>query len=199
MYDEIAQEFSKTRGYVWPCVKRFLNENRSKNSKVLEAGCGNGRNLIYAKDLGYSSVEGFDICPNLVDICQSRGLDVRLGNILEPIENKYDIILSIAVIHHLDTDEKRRQAIQLLIDAMKPGASLILTFWSYEKGESKIQKDFVLGDNIVPWKTRDGMSVVSNRYYYVYNEELLRKMLGHFSIQYEIYWEEQNWIVIIKN
>mgnify|MGYP003336655469 CR=1 FL=1 len=43
-YTAIAQDFDKTRGYVWPCVKRFLEGNNHRTgSSVLEAGCGNGR------------------------------------------------------------------------------------------------------------------------------------------------------------
>ena len=55
IYTQIAKRFDITRAYVWPCVKRFLelcHINMNTNMTVFEAGCGNGRNLIYAKKYG---------------------------------------------------------------------------------------------------------------------------------------------------
>ena len=133
IYTQIAKRFDITRAYVWPCVKRFLEMCLSNpNTTVFEAGCGNGRNLIYAKELGYTTVEGMDICPEFVDIRCKKNLDVYLGDILEPMNKKYDVILSVAVIHHLDTESKRLSAIRNLINGLLPGGVLFITVWSFE-------------------------------------------------------------------
>ena len=200
-YTTIAQDFDKTRGYVWPCVKRFLESNNHKtDSSVLEAGCGNGRNLKYAQSLGYTDVAGFDICPEFVSICrEKKGLNVFCGNILEPLSKKYDIIMAVAVIHHLETEGQRQRAIKNLIDGLNPGGKLMFSVWSYEKYSSKAQRHFELGDNYVPWHSRDGNTVVAQRYYYIYNESLIKDTLASIGVDYELYWEEQNWIVTIKN
>lgn len=199
IYTQIAKRFDITRAYVWPCVKRFLEQcHVNLHTTVFEAGCGNGRNLIYAKKLGYAIVEGMDICPEFVDICRQKGLDVHLGDILEPMTKKYDVILSVAVIHHLDTETKRLTAIRNLIDGLLPGGVLFFTVWSFEKGESTFQKDFQLGDNIVPWRSRKSRTILENRYYYIYNKEALEATLQQLNIPYTLDWEEQNWIVIIR-
>ena len=198
-YTNIARRFDITRAYVWPCVKRFLETFQcNPQTTIFEAGCGNGRNMIYAKELGYATVEGMDICPEFVDICNKKNLNVVSGDILEPMVKKYDVILSVAVIHHLDTEEKRITAIHNLIDGLAPGGTLFFTVWSLEKGNSIAQKDFQLGDNIVPWKSRKTKTILENRYYYIYNKERLEETMNKLNVHYSLLWEEQNWIVVIK-
>jgi len=200
IYTQIAKRFDITRAYVWPCVKRFLELcHLNINTTVFESGCGNGRNLIYAKELGYTTVEGMDICPEFVEICCKKNLDVCLGDILEPMNKKYDVILSVAVIHHLDTEAKRLTAIRNLINGLLPGGVLFFTVWSFENEGSIFQRKFQLGDNIVPWKSRKTRTILENRYYYIYNKETLENTLNQLNIQYTLAWEEQNWIVMIRN
>lgn len=198
-YSKIAVDFDKTRGYVWPCVKRFLDSYPDKNAKLLEAGCGNGRNLLFARDLGYTNIRGFDICAEFVDICLSKGLDVHRADILEPIDGRYDIILCVAVIHHIGTLEGRQLAFKNMMGSLNPGGIVLFSVWSYEKYNSKAQREFKLGDNYIPWHSRDGNSVIAQRYYHIYNEKTLKNMLDSLGVKYELYWEEQNWIVTIKN
>lgn len=200
MYSPFAEEFSNTRQKPWPCVVEFLRGHSNPPQTLLEAGCGNGRNLLYAKSQGYIT-EGFDICPEFVKICNERGLTVCDGSILNPITaNRYDKILCIAVIHHLKTEDDRLEALSNLYQALKPGGNLLMTVWSYEdKHEgmvAKFPKLFDRGDNTVMWKSK------TPRYYFVYDRDMLLKFLDRFllynpgaSLGY--YWEEQNWCVII--
>lgn len=199
LYSNIINEFDKTRGYVWPCLKKFISSIPNKNQLSLyEAGCGNGRNLIYATSSGFKNVSGIDICPEFVKICNDKKLDVARGNILDSLDKKYDIILSVAVIHHLDTEEKRILAIKNLLNGLKQYGILFLTFWSYEVGDSIVKKKLELGDNFVPWRSKRTKQILENRYYHIYNQENLINMLNKLDVHYTIEWEEQNWIVIIK-
>jgi tRNA (uracil-5-)-methyltransferase TRM9 len=199
LYTNIAVEFDRTRGYVWPCVRNFIDSIQDKSRlSIFEAGCGNGRNLLYARNAGFGAVSGIDILPKFVEICQSKSLDVSIGDILEQKTQRYDIILSVAVIHHLDSEEKRIRSIKNLLNSLKEGGRLFLTFWSYEKGNSIAKKDFMLGDNIVPWRSKRTGEILENRYYYIYDRELLESMLNQLGLEYRIEWEEQNLIVIIE-
>jgi tRNA (uracil-5-)-methyltransferase TRM9 len=199
LYSNIINEFDRTRGYVWPCLKKFIDVIPNKyNLSIYEAGCGNGRNLIYAKNSGFSSVCGTDICPEFVKICKDKNLDVSTADILDPLDKKYDIILSVAVIHHLDSEEKRIKSIYNLLNGLKEYGILFLTFWSYEVGDSIVKKKLELGDNIVPWRSKKTKQILENRYYYIYNKENLINTLNKLQVDFSIEWEEQNWIVIIK-
>ena len=62
IYDEIAHEFNKTRGYYWKPITDFI-DNLENNSLIYDIGCGNGRNMTYELDAGRHGGDGvaFDI------------------------------------------------------------------------------------------------------------------------------------------
>jgi SAM-dependent methyltransferase len=204
MYSNIAYEFSRTRTKPWRCVETFL-ASHSASTTLLDAGCGNGRNLAAAYKAGYTA-EGFDVCPEFVDICRARKLNAFVGNIespINPITKTYDAILCIAMLHHLRTNEARQLALQRMFDALNPGGSLLLTVWSHESEGAKFPKEFCVGDNIVPWKARNSGESLADRYYYIYDRAHLDAFLGTFQsinpgADIHVSWEEQNWIVEIK-
>ncbi len=202
IYENIATRFDITRSYVWPCVRRFLEgftHSEREPLRLFEAGCGNGRNLLLATQFGFHVVKGMDICSQFVDICQQKKLDVVHGDIFGPMTEKYHILMSVAVIHLLDTEKKRVSAIRNLLNGLLPGGTLFFTVWSFEKGNSVAQKEFELGDNIVPWKSRRSKTILENRYYFIYNKDTLIQTLNTIGMPYELEWEEQNWIVKIVN
>jgi SAM-dependent methyltransferase len=200
MYSQFASEFSNTRYKPWPCVVRFLQPTQLTHPQtLLEAGCGNGRNLLLAKAQGYIT-EGFDICPEFVDICKSRGLDVYQSSITTSLKKTYDKIICIAVVHHLTTEEDRLQALSNIYNALNPDGELLVTMWSYETEYSHIKakcpKTFTKGGNTVMWKA------TSARFYYIYDYEMLQIFLENFHKQHpdstvQTDWEEQNWCVRI--
>lgn len=200
MYSPFSEEFDKTRYRPWPCVQRVL-DCLPKGAKVFEAGCGNGRNLLYGQSRGLQ-VHGNDICPELVNICKQKGLTcVYVADILDPIDSEYDCILCIAVIHHFMTAEKREYALENLYNALKPGGSMVITVWSFESEGARKPKAFEPGGNLVPWHKKDGS--VYTRYYYIYTRDMFYKYIKDFDKKHGcksiyIYWEEQNWIAVLR-
>ena len=202
-YELRANEFSKTRGYIWPCVKYYLDKNANKNNSLIELGCGNGKNLKYAINNGYNidNTLGIDNSNSLTNICYKLGLNVILGDIcnLNFINQQFDNVLCIAVLHHLSTDKLRQCAFHNLYKLCKKGGSIIITVWSFESEwlgiTCKYKRKFTPGDNIIYWKHRD------ERYYYIFTQEMLitfienEKLLLDFT--YTIEWEEQNWVITI--
>jgi tRNA (uracil-5-)-methyltransferase TRM9 len=203
MYSKIAHEFSKTRTRPWRCVETFL-ASRSPSS-LLDVGCGNGRNLT-ASDLAGFETEGFDVCPEFVQICSNRKLNVYIGDIeapTNPITKTYDNVICIAMLHHIRRDESRQLALQRLFEALNPGGSLLFTVWSFESYGARFPKQFVIGDNIVPWKSLQGGEPKTDRYYYIYDKHNLDTFLESFHAVnpcsvINVSWEEQNWNVEIK-
>lgn len=200
MYSPFAHEFSKTRTRPWPCVVAFLSSiSKDKHPCLLDVGCGNGRNLAAAVEAGFIA-EGFDLCPEFVDICRGRGLNVSIGNIdspINPISKKYDAIMCIAVLHHLRTHTVRLRAVSSMYEALNPGGSLLVTVWSFENDGARFPKVFEIGDNDVSWRG------TAHRYYYIYDKSTLDVFLDEFLLAHpcaEIAtsWEEQNWNVKIK-
>jgi 2-polyprenyl-3-methyl-5-hydroxy-6-metoxy-1,4-benzoquinol methylase len=205
MYSNIISHFDKTRSYIWNCVKTFLTQFEPNNKLLLEAGCGNGRNLIYAKSIGFQ-VEGYDICQDFVSLCNNKGLNCFTWDIRNQIQNQYDIILCIAVIHHLENKQERLLAINNLFIILKPEGQLLITLWSLETKQqyrnATSPKIFNKGDNLVPWKTHLG-EIKTYRYYYIYDRKSIEQLIIDFqslnqSAVIELDWEEQNWILKIS-
>ena len=57
-YSKIAERFDKTRsGYRWGEIERYIRQ-LEPNSLILDAGCGNGRNMTVKNNRNYI---GFDL------------------------------------------------------------------------------------------------------------------------------------------
>jgi len=141
-YNIISKVFDNSRVRIWNNVKQFLldkdnikikHNNIDNTNTLLDCGCGNGKNMIYAQSLGYHCV-GFDISNNLLDICKNKGLNVYYQDVLNlKNNNKYNKIISIAVLHHLQTLEEQIAAIKNLCDCLDNNGKLLVSFWSKEK------------------------------------------------------------------
>ena len=202
-YENKAEEFSKTRGYIWKCVKHYLDSNAYQNHTLIELGCGNGKNLKYAIKNGFNidNTIGIDNSNSLINICNRSGLNVVLGDICNVsfINIQFDNVLCIAVLHHVPTDDLRTCALHNLHNLCKKGGTIIITVWSYESeymGHSgKYKRNFTPGDNTIYWKHND------ERYYYIYTREALIIFIENakriLNFTYTLEWEEQNWVITI--
>jgi 2-polyprenyl-3-methyl-5-hydroxy-6-metoxy-1,4-benzoquinol methylase len=228
-YNIISKVFDNSRVRIWNNVKQFLLDNHVSNNKsstLLDCGCGNGKNMIYAQSLGYYS-EGFDISNNLLDICKNKGLNVYYQDVLNintvNINKKYNKIISIAVLHHLQTFEEQIVAIKNLYDCLDSNGKLLVSFWSKEKSLDDIEdtnyinnsnifnntnntnntnnsksdsRDFVTGPNYVDWKL-DKENIIK-RYYYIHDYNSIRKLAENINAKYAISWEQQNWFILFS-
>ena len=172
VYDKIASEFSTTRANKWPFINCFM-ESIPKGSKILDIGCGNGRNMLY-DDYKF---KGVDISSEFVKICCDRGLDVKKGTMTElPFKNNsFDVILSIASFHHLNNENDRNKALQEMKRVLQPGGIVLLYVWSKNQ-PGKTKRTFEnYGDVLVPWKSNDGK--IYNRYYYIFQIEEIKELI----------------------
>ncbi len=173
VYEKIAMHFSMTRHTVWKYTKKFIS-SLDKDGDCLEIGCGNGKNMLFRKDLNWKGVE---VCQNFKKICIERGLDVVIGNAINlPFEdNSFDTIISIAVIHHLSTKERRLKAIQETLRVAKVGARLLLEVWSITQN-LKSKHKFIKQENLVSWEEKD-TEEIHYRYYHVFIEKELHDLV----------------------
>ena len=193
VYDKIANEFSTTRANKWPFIDQFM-VTVPKGSKILDIGCGNGRNMCYP-DYDF---RGVDISNEFVKICCDKGLNVKKGTMTElPYKNNsFDAILSIASFHHLNNETDRNKALQEMKRVLQPGGMVLLYVWSKNqpKRTKRIFENY--GDVLVPWKSKNGK--IYNRYYYIFQmeeiEELIKK--NGFTIKKHI-WDYGNEIFIL--
>lgn len=176
LYNAIAQEFDDSRYYIWPKIKQFL-DNIPSRSKVLELGSGNGKHLVYRKDI---NIIGLDISVELVKISKSKGANVILGDMCHiPFnDNEFDYIISVASYHHLDNNSDRYRCINEITRVLKPnGIAYIQVFAMEQDPNSKFQ--FKDRNNLITWKKRTGE--VYNRYYYAYFKNDLKNEVENLS------------------
>ncbi|KAM9319811.1 tRNA (carboxymethyluridine(34)-5-O)-methyltransferase ALKBH8 [Gastrophryne carolinensis] len=143
VYEDIAGHFSSTRHTPWPRVVDFLRTLRI-GSIVADVGCGNGKYLGVNKDI---YMVGCDRSKNLVDICGERKHEACVCDALSvPFRSgSFDACISIAVIHHLATEERRLTGIQELTSLLKKGGRALIYVWAmeqeYKKKKSKYLKE----------------------------------------------------------
>ncbi|KAH6566580.1 hypothetical protein BASA50_004904 [Batrachochytrium salamandrivorans] len=195
VYDLIANHFSATRYKPWPIVDAFLKDMPA-GSLGADVGCGNGKYLGVNPEL---LTLGSDRSPNLVEICRDRGFEAMTAdNLSLPYRSDvFDFAISIAVIHHFSTPERRKQAIIELLRILKPGGRVLIFVWALEQG-SKSKRQYETQDVFVPWKmpkniygsvperqepapSGDESDVVYQRYYHMFVTKELDALVEEVS------------------
>ena len=194
VYNSISKEFSDTRYRPWSCVETFMDSIES-GSIIGDIGCGNGKNMNVRDDVSFY---GCDFSENLVKICQQKNLNVILGDTLNiPYkDNSFDYTISIAVIHHLSTPDKRKKAIQELLRVTKTDGKIFILVWAFEQ-EKDSRREFSEQINYVDWKDKKG-NLLGKRYYYVFKENELEQLLPKNCKISNSFYEKGNWGVIIS-
>lgn len=118
--------FQGRRAVIWALLRRA---GAGEHLRVLDAGCGTGRNLVEFGALG--TAQGVDASPDALEFCRRRGLqDVTAGQIeaLPFAEDSFDLILATDVLEHLQDD---CSALRELRRVAAPGGRLLATVPAY--------------------------------------------------------------------
>ncbi|XP_069686068.1 alkylated DNA repair protein alkB homolog 8 isoform X3 [Periplaneta americana] len=144
VYEEIASHFSDTRHKPWPNVLSFV-ESLPLGSMLVDVGCGNGKYFGFTR--GIFEI-GCDRSLGLVKVCQDRGFEVFNCNCLSlPLRsNIADGCMSIAVIHHLATEERRVRAVKEMVRILRPGGRALIYVWAKDQERHKTQSSYLRQD-----------------------------------------------------
>jgi SAM-dependent methyltransferase len=118
--------FRSRRRVLWALLDRA---ELPATPRILDAGCGTGRNLAEFGALG--PAEGVDISAQAVEFCRQRGLEGVREAVVEdlPYEDaRFDLIFATDVIEHLADD---LAALGELRRVSAPGARLVVTVPAY--------------------------------------------------------------------
>lgn len=132
VYDRIAADFSRTRSRSWPEWDSF-SPYLSSGLSLLDAGCGNGRffDFVRRHDVSYC---GLDISTNLLSEARKKHPDLRLieGDIrfLPFGDDEFDLVASIAVLHHLKNNNEQLQALDEAKRVLRTNGYLLLMVWN---------------------------------------------------------------------
>ena len=195
IYNKIAKDFDRTRYKVWNKVAEFL-DSLEPNTRVLEVGCGNGKNMLYRNDLQMS---GIDISDEQVSICKEKGLSVEKSNMtrLSFSDSEFDSIICIATYHHLDNDEERAQALKEIYRVLKKSGRIMICVWAMEQ-PSNTKHRFTKSDELVSWKIDNETYY---RYYHIYKkgdlEEEIRSLCPEFTTE-SVFYDCGNWYILLS-
>lgn len=141
VYEEISSHFNETRHKQWPNVTKFL-ECLDPGDLLLDVGCGNGK---YLKENKHVFKMGCDRSHGLMEICRCKGFEVLLSDCLRlPYrDDSLDAVISIAVIHHLSTGERRRQAISELMRVLRPTGKCLIYVWAKEQEKNSTKSTYI--------------------------------------------------------
>ncbi|PSN57512.1 hypothetical protein C0J52_01590 [Blattella germanica] len=143
------------RGRAWPKVKQFLSE-LEPGSLVCDVGCGNGKYLSVNPSVFKI---GADRCSSLTEIAREKEHEVLVcDNLSLPFRDEsFDAVLSVAVVHHFATTERRVGALRELARVLRIGGRLIISVWAMEQRHRKFESQDVL----VPWHRPQHLSTPS--------------------------------------
>lgn len=146
VYDQIASHFSSTRYKPWPIIAKFLADLPA-GWIGLDSGTGNGKYLPLPADHRSSVLTiGLDRSRNLLQIAQHAGSEpgylitreVVWGDVLGDLwrSGAFDYAISIATIHHLASHDRRKIAVQRLLQAVSPVHGRVMIYvWAIEQDE----------------------------------------------------------------
>ncbi|XP_060929378.1 alkylated DNA repair protein alkB homolog 8 [Limanda limanda] len=146
VYDAIASHFSSTRYSPWPRVCHFLS-SLPPGSVLADVGCGNGKYLGVNPEV---IAVGSDRSSALVQICAERGFQAFVSDALSvPLRTaSCDACISIAVIHHFSTQERRLAAVRELVRLLKPRGRALIYVWAFEQEHNKQRSKYLKDQNI---------------------------------------------------
>ncbi|MFH0890118.1 MAG: class I SAM-dependent methyltransferase [Candidatus Aenigmatarchaeota archaeon] len=175
VYDEIAEGY-----YHAHQNPRIIDvEKYAKlwgHGKLLDIGCGAGANTIAFAKQGFDCV-GIDFSSKQLFWASKN---MKKNNVNFPIikanclslpfrDNTFDFVVSTAVFHHFDSEEKRTKALKEAYRVLRPNGVALITAWN------KKQRRFILGprDIYVPWKIGDK---IHQRYYHLFTYGEMKKL-----------------------
>ncbi|MCK5334158.1 MAG: class I SAM-dependent methyltransferase, partial [Candidatus Aenigmarchaeota archaeon] len=164
-FDMFASEFERTRQKPWAEVTDFL-DSFAEDSFVLDIGAGGGRHAGYAAQR--HRVVALDISRKMIQIARGkRAHCVVAGAEQIPFESKsFDAVTYVASIHHIRTEEGRRNSLKEIKRVLVPKGRFIVSAWARD------QKKFAafVDENGDIEHTWDGMYA---RFYHLFCEDEL--------------------------
>ena len=110
-YDE---EIGKQNGYAQPArtAEALLKHGLGGNARILDAGCGSGLSGVALHDAGYSTIDGCDFSPEMLEKAADKGVYGRLWNadlnVGQPDipDSSYDAVVAVGIYSfgHLEPD-----------------------------------------------------------------------------------------------
>jgi len=94
-------------GYVSPTMiaEALAEQLADPSARIFDIGCGTGLTCVYLAELGYSSLDGIDLSPDMVRVAGQRGIysELLVGDVTQALERddaSYDGVISSGTFTH---------------------------------------------------------------------------------------------------
>jgi ubiquinone/menaquinone biosynthesis C-methylase UbiE len=195
VWEKIAEPWQKFRTQLPPTVEKFL---AGKKGKILDVGCGSGRNFLAIDGLEWT---GVDFSEKMIDFsrveAERKRIDVNLkvacAEDLPFDDESFDAVLFYATIHCIDSAEKRRRSLEEIYRVLKKGGEALISGWGFNSPRLKNKEK----ECYVPWGVREGEGKV-DRYTYIFELDELAKLCESVGFEVLQKFEERNVNVVVK-
>jgi 2-polyprenyl-3-methyl-5-hydroxy-6-metoxy-1,4-benzoquinol methylase len=176
-YSNFAEEFSQTRSERQASVS-FIISMIPAGAKVLDVGCGHGRIALALerarRRVTYRGVDGSRAMIAIAQASSASFQNVRADFAVADLANsawarafadvKFDVVLALAVLHHLPSFQLRARVLADLARLCRGGGVIVLTSWQFLENERMRKKivawsaapvdadDVEEGDTLLSWK-----------------------------------------------
>lgn len=153
-----------------------------KDKKILDLGCGSGRNFPSIINSGFSGeLYGVDFSGEMLKFAKenAKQLDLKCKifkskvSKLEFEDNFFDKVVCIATIHCIETKKERNNTIKEMYRVLKLKGKLLITTWNKDSERWKNKPK----EKYVSWNLKEGGDDIEEgkvwRHYYLYNQDEL--------------------------
>ena len=186
VWDGVAEDWARFRTRSVDEVKKFLND---KKGKVLDLGCGSGRNFIEG-DLEFY---GVDFSGKLLGIAKSKNyVELKKGTTdAIPYDDEFfDWVVFVRVLHCVEGEERRR-SLEEVYRVLKNGGEAVISTIGF--GNQRVKNKPKEG--VLPWTVGD---VKYERYNYVYDKDEFEGQLKDAGFEVVALEEGKNIVAVVR-
>ena len=188
VWDAVAEDWANFRTRPVDEVKEILE---GKSGKVLDLGCGSGRNFIESGDLKFY---GVDFSGKLLKIADSRGYVELKKGMTDAIpygDGFFDWVVFVRVLHCVETEAKRKKTLEEVYRVLECGGEAVIS--TIGRGNQRVKNKPKEG--VIPW-TVDGKRL--ERYNYIYDKDEFEDLLKSVGFEIVKIWEDKNVLAVVR-
>lgn len=173
-------------------IKEVVDFIKNQEGKILDLGCGSGRNFTKTKGTIYA----VDFSEKMLSYAKEYAKEKKFNVITKkasasklPFEDDFfDRAIFIAALHCIDSEKKRIKVLRELYRVLKPKAKAMLSVWDKDQPRFKKSKKEIM----LPWKIKNKENSKNKnhkeskniekskkyfRYYYLYDKDEIEQQL----------------------
>ena len=194
VWNEISGSWNDFRFDVPSDVSEFFS---GRTGKVLDLGCGSGRNFLKVEGV---ELYGIDFSEKMLDLARSKSDSLDLNVELRKAEvfdtgfpdDFFDSVLFYAVLHCVDSAEKRKKTLEEIYRILKTGCEVFVSSWGGKQARIKNNNK----ECFVPWTLKDGEKF--ERYTYIFDLKELEDLARGVGFEIVKSWEGDNVCLILR-